>query len=70
MKKKNKKENAEQLSLTEEQLLLFNSHIESVGDDRSKIEPFDQSVKAKTLRYANKNKVLVHSLQHQGRLYL
>ncbi len=62
MKKKNKKkekdiDKSEQPALSDEQLEIFSAHMEKNGEDRSKIEPFDQSTKAKAMRYAKKHKV-------------
>ena len=51
---KNKKN--EQPSLSEEQLELFKSELNKKNEDRSKIEPFDQSAPAQAVRYAKKHK--------------
>ena len=61
MKKKDKTkelniDNGELPTLTDEQLEIFSAHVENSGEDRSKIEPFDQSTKAKIIRYAKKHK--------------
>lgn len=53
---KKKNENTEQPSLTPDQLEMLNSRIEQVGDDRSNIEPFDNSAAAKAARYVKKHK--------------
>ncbi len=55
-KKKNKKDIPAQPSLTAEQLEILTSRVEQVGDDRSDIEPFDNSAKAKAIRYARSHK--------------
>ena len=51
---KNKK--IEQPSLSDDQLELFTSELSKKTEDRSKIEPFDQSASAKAVRYAKKHK--------------
>ena len=61
MKKKDKNkelniDNGDLPTLTDEQLEIFSAHIEKSGEDRSKIEPFDQSTKAKIIRYAKNHK--------------
>ena len=59
MKKKDKDQNKnEQPQLSDEQLEMLSTHIEENGEDRSNIEPFDQSTKAKIIRYAKSHKVL------------
>ena len=62
MKKKDKKKDkdidqSEYPTLSDEQLEIFSAHMEKSGEDRSKIEPFDQSTKAKVMRYVKKHKV-------------
>lgn len=51
---KNKK--IEQPSLSEDQLEFFASELNKKNEDRSKIEPFDQSTPAQAVRYAKKHK--------------
>ena len=45
-----------QPSLSDDQLELFTSELSKKTEDRSKIEPFDQSASAKAVRYAKKHK--------------
>lgn len=45
-----------QPSLSDDQLELFTSELSRKTEDRSKIEPFDQSASAKAVRYAKKHK--------------
>ena len=62
MKKKDKDQNkSEQPPLSDEQLEMLSTHLEEDGDDRSNIEPFDQSTKAKIIRYAKSHKILAIS---------
>lgn len=59
MKKKDKAKNKnEQPALSDEQLEMFSAHMEENGEDRSKIEPFDQSNKARAMRYIKNHKTL------------
>ena len=61
MKKKDKekdKNQSEQPELSDEQLEMFSAHMEENGEDRSTIEPFDQSTKARIIRYAKNHKAL------------
>ena len=61
MKKKDKekdKNKSEQPELSDEQLEMFSAHMEENGEDRSTIEPFDQSTKARIIRYAKNHKAL------------
>ena len=55
MKKKDKNE---QPTLSAEQLQMFSAHMEENGEDRSNIEPFDQSNKARAMRYIKSHKAL------------
>ena len=57
MKKKDKNKN-EQPALSDEQLQMFSTHMEENGEDRSNIEPFDQSNKARAIRYIKNHKAL------------
>ena len=57
MKKKDKDKN-EQPALSAEQLQMFSAHMEENGEDRSNIEPFDQSNKARAMRYIKNHKAL------------
>ena len=53
LKKKNK---VEQPALSEEQLEIFSSHMESHGEDRSAVGPFDMSFKGRMARYVKQHK--------------
>ena len=54
--KKKENEKIEQPSLSDEQLEIFSAHMDKNSEDRSEIEPFDNSIQAKAMRYAKKNK--------------
>lgn len=45
--------------LTEEELAMLKGSIDATGEDRSKMEPFDTSDKARFLRYAKSNRVFM-----------
>ncbi len=55
--KKNKKDKIEQPSLSPDQLELLSNRVDQIGEDRSQIEPFDNSTTAQAIRYAKKHKV-------------
>lgn len=55
--KRNKKGISEYPALTKEQMELLNSRIKQTGEDRSKIEPYDQSPTGKATRYAKKHRL-------------
>ena len=56
MDNKDKNKKIEQPSLSEDQLEFFASEMGKKTEDRSQIEPFDQSVPAQAVRYAKKHK--------------
>ena len=56
MDKNKKNQKNEQPVLSEDQLELFTSELNKKDEDRSQIEPFDQSAPAQAIRYAKKHK--------------
>ena len=56
MDKNEKNKKNEQPALSEDQLELFTSELSKKDEDRSQIEPFDQSTPAQAIRYAKKHK--------------
>ena len=62
MKRKIKTDRNETPELTSEQLEMLGNRIEQIGEDRSQIEPYDNSAQATALRYAKKNKLSALSI--------